>query len=105
MRKSTMNFSEVVREIARINSQRDQLVLDAFSTLECRYATLAQTLLDNLGNRQRAAYWMCTHQRAFEGRTAYEVLADGDEDQVWERIPGNPDGEPRDRLGRTRMAY
>lgn len=77
----------------------------AFSTLECRHATLAQTLLDNVGNRQRAAYWMCTHQKAFEGRTAYEVLADGDEDQVWERIPGNPEGEPMNRLERSRMAY
>ncbi|WP_426687945.1 DUF2384 domain-containing protein [Rhodanobacter ginsengiterrae] len=105
MRKSTMNFSEVAREIARINAERDQIVQDAFSTLECRHATLAQTLLDNVGNRQRAAYWMCTHQRAFEGRTAYEVLADGDEDQVWERIPGNPDGESMDRPGRPRMAY
>ena len=105
MRKSTMNFGEVAREIARINSQRDQIVLDAFSTLECRHATLAQTLLDNVGNRQRAAYWMCTHQKAFEGRTAYEVLADGDEDQVWERIPGNPEGEPMNRFERSRMAY
>lgn len=104
MRKSAMNFCEVAREIARINSERDKIVLDAFSTLECRHANLAQTLLYNVGNRQRAAYWMCTHQRAFEGRTAYEVLADGDEDQVWERIPGSPGGESMDRLDRSRVA-
>jgi hypothetical protein len=105
MRKSTMNFSDVTREIARVTAERDQIVLDAFSTLECRYATLARTLVDNVGNRQRAAYWMCNHQRAFEGRSAYELLADGDEDRVWERMPGNPDGEPLDRTGQARMAY
>lgn len=105
MRKSTMNFSDVAREIDRINAVRDQTVLDAFSNLECRFTTLAQTLVDNVGNRQRAAYWMCTHQRAFDGRMAYEVLAEGDEDQVWERIPGSPDGEQTGSVGRVRMAY
>lgn len=105
MRKSTMNFSDVAREIDRINAVRDQAVLDAFSSLEFRLSALAQTLVDNVGNRQRAAYWMCTHQRAFDGRMAYEVLAEGDEDQVWERIPGSPDGEQMDRAGRARMAY
>ena len=104
MRKPTMNFSDVAREIARINSQREQMVLEAFSTLECRHASLARTLVDNVGNRQRAAYWMCTHQRAFEGRMAYELLANGEEDQVWERIPGSPDGELGDPRARSRVA-
>ena len=105
MRKSTMNFSDVAREIERVNSIRDHAVLDAFSNLECRLSALAQSLVDNVGNRKRAAYWMCTHQRAFNGRMAYEVLAEGDEDQVWERIPGSPDGDQVDRAGRSRMAY
>lgn len=105
MRKSTMNFNDFAREIERISSVRDQTVLDAFSNLECRYAALAQTLVDSVGNRQRAAYWMCTHQRAFDGRMAYEVLADGDEDQVWDRMPGNPLDESTVRVGPSRMAY
>lgn len=104
MRRSTMNFNEVAQEIRRINAERDQFVLCAFSTLECRHTALAQTLVANIGNRQRAAYWMCTHQRAFEGRTAYEMLADGNEDQVWERIPGSPDGDAASRSA-TRTAY
>ena len=100
-----MNFSEVAREVERVNAIRDKVVLDAFTTLECRYATLARTLVDNVGSRQRAAFWMCTHQKAFDGRMAYELLAEGDEDQVWERIPGGPDGPLLDRHDRSRMVY
>ena len=105
MRHSTMSFSEVTREIERVNAKRDQVVLKAFSTLQYRHATLACTLVDNVGNRQRAAYWMCTRQRAFEGRTAYELLADGEEDKVWERMPGSPEGEMANKSAQIRMAY
>ena len=105
MRKATMKFGEFAREIARLNAVRDQFVLDAFAMLECQHATLAQTLIDSVGNRQRAAYWMCTHQRAFDGRMAYELLEEGDEDMVWDRMPGNPVGESLGQPGQSRMVY
>jgi len=104
MRHATMSFSEVIREIERVNAERDQVVLKAFSTLEDRHATLASTLVDNIGNRHRAAYWMGTRQRPFEGRTAYELLADGEKDRVWERMPGSPEGEMAQRSAQIRMA-
>lgn len=98
MRKPPVKFIDIAREITRVTSMREQLILNAFDALEFRHATLAQTLLECIGNRQRAAHWMCTHQRAFGDRSAYEVLADGDEDSVWDEIPGYSVG---DKSGRT----
>ncbi|MEO9229746.1 MAG: hypothetical protein ABI216_12495 [Devosia sp.] len=87
MRKPPIRYADISLEIRRITCLREQLILDAFAALECRHAVLAQTLLDSVGSRQRAAHWMCTNQRAFEGRSAYDVLADGNEESVWDRLP------------------
>lgn len=89
MRKPAVKFNAIAQEISRITSQREQLVLDAFDALAFRYPLLAQTLLENIGSRQRAARWMCARQRAFGGCNAYDVLGGGDEDSVWEQIPGH----------------
>jgi hypothetical protein len=86
MRKPSIRFPDIAVEIARLNAQREVLVLSAFEALEHRHPTLAQVLLESVGNRQRAAYWICMHQRALGGRSACEVLADGDEDSVWDLL-------------------
>lgn len=87
MRKPPIPFDEIADEIRQVTHVRDQLVLAAFDALESRHVELAQTLLGNLRSRQRAAHWMCSNQRAFDGRSAYDVLADGDEDMVWDQLP------------------
>lgn len=86
MRNARIRFPDIAADIARINAQREALVLGAFEALEHRYPALAQVLLESVGSRQRAAHWMCTHQRALEGRTAYELLGEGDEDSVWDLL-------------------
>lgn len=88
MRKTSIRFPQIVAEIARINAQRETLVLSALETLESRHPALAQVLLESVGSRQRAAYWLCAHQRALDGRSACELLADGDEDGVWDLLSG-----------------
>ena len=104
MRKPTVKYGELACEIERLTSMREQLVMDAFGALEIREGALAQTLLDNIGSRQRAAHWMCCRQRAFDGRSAYQVLADGDEDRVWDEIPGHRRGDAIDYLVEARSA-
>ncbi len=88
MRKPQIRFPDIAAELARINAEREALVLDAFAKLEHRLPALAQVLLGSVGSRQRAANWMCAHQRVLDGRTAYEVLGDGDEDIVWDALSG-----------------
>ncbi len=95
MRKPTPGFDEIAQKIARITSLRNQTVMEAFASLEFQHASLAEALTENLGGRQRAANWMCTNHRAFDGRSAYEALADGDEDTIWDEIFGNTVGESR----------
>jgi hypothetical protein len=87
MRAPPIQFAEIAAEIRRVSNVRDQLVLAAFDAFEYRHGVMAQTLLDSVGNRQRAAHWMSANHRAFDGRSAYDILADGDEDLVWDQLP------------------
>lgn len=105
MRKPAVKFSDIAQEIARVTCQREQMVLKAFETLEFRHPLLAQALLANIGSRQRAAYWMCTHQRALDGRSGYEVLADGDEDNLWDQISGVEKPGSMERAMEARSAH
>lgn len=84
-RKPALQFAEIAAEIRRVTSVPDQLVHAACDAFEYRHVVLAQTLVDSMGSWQR---WMCTDLRAFDGRSAYDILADGDEDLVWDQLPG-----------------
>lgn len=105
MRKVTIRFQDVATELAQINAQRDDVMERAFVMLQQRYSTLATMLVQSLGDRQRAVRWMCRHQNAFGGRTAYELLADGEEDTVWDEIALMSDAPAAARLNSVRMAY
>jgi len=86
MPRHSSKFSDIVLEVARANELRAELILKAFAVLESQYAEIAHMLLQTFSNRQRAANWMSMHQRRFDGRSAYEVLAEGGEDWVWDEI-------------------
>ena len=79
-------FRTIVLEIRQIDLLREETLLRAFVTLEARQATLANLLLESVGTRQSAARWMSAQRRAFDGKSAYEVLAEGDLDRVWDRV-------------------
>lgn len=105
MRKQPTNFVDISHEIARVTAVREQLVQQAFDALERSHPTLARMLLEIMGSRQRAACWMCSHQRAFDGTTAYALLAQGDEDRLWDHLPGNSVGDAQLVSRQPRMAY
>ena len=105
MRKVTIKFQDVATELDQINALRDEVMERAFITLEQRHGTLAAMLVQSLGERQRAVRWMCRHQNAFDGRTAYELLADGEEDTVWDEIALLSDAPISARTNAVRMAY
>ncbi len=50
-------------------------MLHASDKLEHRLPSLAQVLLESVGDRQLAAYWIYTHHRALDGRSACECKA------------------------------
>ena len=105
MRKVTIRFQDVATELAQINAQREDVMERAFSLLEQRHGTLATMLVQRLGDRQRAVRWMCRHHHAFDGRTAYELIADGEHDTVWDEITLMGDTPAAVRLSSARMAY
>jgi Protein of unknown function (DUF2384) len=105
MRKVTIKFQDVATELAQINTLRDDVMERAFGMLEQRHATLATMLVQSLGDRPRAVRWMCRHQNAFSGRTAYELIAGGEEDTVWDEIALMSDSPMAARLNAVRMAY
>ena len=105
MRKMTIKFQDVATELAQINAQRDGVMERAFSMLEQRHATLAAMLVQSLGDRQRAVRWMCRHQTAFGGRTAYELISDGEEDAIWDEIALMSEAPVAAKVHSARMAY
>jgi len=74
---------------------RDRAMAEAFSTLEEEDPEVAGILMINLGDRRRAARWMWMSQRLLDGRTAYQALAEGDLDCLWDVLAGSP---PKDAL-------
>jgi hypothetical protein len=105
MRNCTVTFQEIAREIGRIDALREAVMSKAFVELESQHAALALMLLHTVGDRQKAVRWMYLHQRIFGGRTAYDVLADGDEDAVWEAVSGMGRIHATDIEEHARLAY
>lgn len=87
MNKQT-RFEDIAEGLRHLDRLRDDAIAQAFDVLERQDPTLADLLLTSLGDRGRASHWMCMHQRVFQGKSAYEMLADGDIDGVWERATG-----------------
>jgi hypothetical protein len=67
-----------------LHAAREKIALDAFSTLEDRLADFSDMLISGLGSRARAVQWMCMRHRSLEGRNAYQVIADGEQERLWE---------------------
>lgn len=105
MRTSLNKFRSIISEISSIAARREALTLSAFDALEYRHPPLAQALLDQLGNKRRAAHWLCAPQRACGGRSPCDLLADSDQDSVWDLLEGLGMAElPRPRAD-SRLAY
>lgn len=85
---NSVTLPAIAQRLREIESSREEAIDRAFLVLETREPALASMLMENIGDRRRAAHWMCTHRRAFDGRSAYEMLADGDDDAVWDCLYG-----------------
>ena len=54
-------FRTIVEELTRLNAEREEAMLMAFAVLEKQDAALAVLITQNVGDRVRAARWMCRH--------------------------------------------
>jgi hypothetical protein len=105
MRTPGNRFRDIINEIANITARREQLMLGAFDALEYRYPSIAQALLEYIGGKRRAAVWLCAPQRALGGRCPCELLAEGDEDSVWDLLGGLDVAEVQGHRSHSQLAY
>jgi hypothetical protein len=92
MRPKSKAFEVVVGNLARIDEMRKAAMVEAFSVLEENDPKVADILMLQFGDRRRAASWMCVSHRFLEGRTAYQALAEGDVDVLWDVLAGEDSG-------------
>jgi hypothetical protein len=81
-------LAAVVEELRELERAREAVVQRGFGVLEEQHAAVAQLVLQFFGDRQRAVRWMCMRQRVFGGRSAYDLLADGDIDTICDHLLG-----------------
>jgi hypothetical protein len=91
MRKRLCNFEEIAANVAAVESLRDKVRREAFDQLEAHASSLATMAMQAFGNRELAASWMYTRRRKLDGKSAYEALAEGDLDKVWDLMIGSED--------------
>ncbi|QWT21729.1 MbcA/ParS/Xre antitoxin family protein [Bacillus sp. NP157] len=80
------SFAELSTELTRLHDAREAAIGRTLDALETTHPPLAQLVLSCTGDRQRAARWLVMPQRAFAGRSACDMLAEGDIDAVWDHV-------------------
>jgi hypothetical protein len=93
--KTRRGVADVAEELRALDRAREAAIQRAFLMLEAQHAAIAHLVLQFIGDRPRAARWMSMHQRAFGGRCAYDLLAEGDLDTVCDRLSGVEPGGVR----------
>ncbi|WP_250622887.1 hypothetical protein [Pinirhizobacter soli] len=79
-------FKALSAQLEEAYSLKEKTAFAAFSILEEHLADFSSMLITGLGGRSRAIRWMCMHHRTLEGRNAYQVIADGEVDRLWEEV-------------------
>lgn len=77
-------FETASAQLEEAYSMKEKMAFAAFSILEEHLSDFSSMLISGLGDRARAVRWMCMHHKALEGRNAYQVIADGEADRLWE---------------------
>jgi hypothetical protein len=80
------SFRDMGVRLEEIHTTREQVAYAAFSMLEDRLSDFSNMLVSGLGDRARAVRWMCMRHRNLDGRNAYQVIADGEEERLWEEL-------------------
>jgi len=80
------SFKQIGGEIERARLMREQAISNAFLVLMAQKPLLAESLIEHLGSSANASRWMCSHQRVFDGKTAYDLLSEGGDELVWDQI-------------------
>jgi hypothetical protein len=89
MRDTAGSFKGFVEELDALQKRRQEIIGRAFEVLENMDGELSSMLCLRFKTRAQAAAWMSHGLREWEGRSAYELLAMGEVDRVWEKLLDN----------------
>jgi hypothetical protein len=84
--RSNINLTDAFQHLSCAQRDLEEAVLRTFVVFELCHATIAQALEMWIGDRRKAAHWMSFRRGAFEGKSGYEMVIDGDIDKLWEHI-------------------
>jgi hypothetical protein len=84
-------YALIAKEVEDVQFLRESIVVQAFQTFEREDPRLANFVQSGTRDRKCAAFWMCRPLRRLDGRTAYQALAEGDEDSVWDLLSSPSD--------------
>jgi hypothetical protein len=91
-------FSSALALLTKAESNLEHASLAAFQAFETQYEQFSVAITDCMKSRQRAARWMMMHRAAFDGKSAYEIAAEGDFDMLWDTLSAITEMSDRERL-------
>lgn len=97
-------FESFSAEINRITALRDSAASEAFAYFEQHRSAIAGLLMQTSRDRAHAMRWMSTHHRELDGRNGYQLLANGEDDYLWDVVARmcGLDNQTDERLYRRR---
>ncbi|GAB2551800.1 hypothetical protein [Rhodanobacter koreensis] len=91
-------YASIVSDIEALSRLREKTITKAFDVFESHNKKLANVVCQINRDRRSAAFWMCSPLRRLGGRHAYQVLAEGEEDCLWDEL--NPESMSLERSSR-----
>jgi hypothetical protein len=86
MHAKSETYAKLAAEIDALFDRRERVIASAFDEFEKHDDKLAVLLTMTVSNRRRAALWMCQPFKQLGGKNAYQALAEGDMDAVWDLL-------------------
>jgi hypothetical protein len=84
MHRYPQALAEVAQEVDALYVRREAVLAEGFERLRQGRPKLAEMLIAIFGDGHKASHWLCTHQKRLDCRTAWQALADGDEESLWD---------------------
>jgi hypothetical protein len=86
MPRKNETYTMLAAEIDALFDRREKVITYAFEEFAKHDDKLADLLTTTVPSRRRAALWMCQPFKQLGGKNAYQALADGDQDAVWDLL-------------------
>jgi hypothetical protein len=84
-------YAMLADRITALLERREKVIATTFEEFEKHDDLLADLLTTTIPSRRRAALWMCQPFKQLGGKNAYQALAEGNKDAVWDLLLAQSD--------------